>query len=157
MGWKFWKAATAPLEVPKNSEDTTVETILKQMHEKRQLPMGVKAFGEWSDRIIAGALLTCEEGKEAEFIESQKFALADMIMHLGPSEDHKEDAHFIHYLRKVACNQIAHAMMTEIRDKTKARLAAQEAKQVKLEVVPTIPPALNEKPEILADQKIQGT
>jgi hypothetical protein len=46
-----------------------------------------------------------------------------MIMHLGPAEDHKEDAHFIKYLRKVAVNQVAHAKMMEIK-------AAKVAKQL---------------------------
>lgn len=135
----------------KNSRFTSKGKILEQMGELRPLPQGRAEFEEWSDRIIAGALLKCEPGKEEDFKQSQKFALADMILHLGPSEDHKEDAHFIHYLRKVACNQVADSMRQEIREVMKAKLAKEEAEKVKLE----IPLITNETPKILADGKIQ--
>lgn len=139
----------------KNTKYTSKEKILDQMSELRPLPQGRKEFDEWSDRIIAGALLKCEPGKEDDFIQSQKFALADMILHLGPSEDHKDDAHFIHYLRKVAVNQVADAIRQEIRAAMKAKLAEEEAKKVKLEVVPN-PTTTNEKPQILANGEVQG-
>lgn len=70
--------------------------------------MGLTEFMEWSDRIIAGAVLP-----ECISVDDQRYALADMIMHLGPSESHKCDAHFIHYLRKVVVNQVAHAFKQE--------------------------------------------
>lgn len=128
------------------------EEYLREWTTMQPLPQGKKEFEAWSDRIINAANLKCEPGKEQEFRQSQKFALADMIMHLGPNEDHKEDAHFIKYLRKVACNQVAHAIMSEIRDKTKERLCDEEKKAVKLDE-PLIP-KLNEKPEILADKNL---
>jgi hypothetical protein len=105
----------------KNLTITPKEVIIDQMNEPRPLPMGLTEFHEWSDRIIGGALLPCEPDKLEIFIESQKFALANMLMHLGPTESHKPDAFFIHSLRKFAVNQVADAVRVELRDKAKAR------------------------------------
>ena len=104
----------------KNSVSTPKDVILDQLNEKRPLPMGATEFEEWSNRIISGTLLTADE-------ESQKFALANMLLHLGPTESHKEDAFFIHSLRKFAINQVADTVRKEIHEKAKARLAAEEA------------------------------
>lgn len=135
----------------KNTSFTSKQTILNQMNELRPLPQGRAEFEEWSNRIISGALLKCEPGKEEEFVQSQKFALADMILHLGPADDHKQDLHFIKYLRKVACNQVADSMRQEIREAMKARIAKEEAAKVKSET----PLITNETPKILADGKLQ--
>jgi hypothetical protein len=104
----------------KNGKWTSSSVITEQMKELRPLPMGVQEFHEWSERIIAGA---CIPGAS---VESQKFALAEMIMHLKPVQDHCDDAHFIHTLRKGAVNQVAYAMMEEIRNARKAELAKAE-------------------------------
>lgn len=111
----------------KNSESTPTSVIMDQMNEPRPLPMGVKEFHEWSERIISGALVPADT-------PSLKFALAEMIMHLKPTEDHCSDGYFIKCLRKGATNQIAYAMMQEIRDARKAALAAQESADVPKEV-----------------------
>lgn len=103
------------------------------MHAPRALPMGRTAFDEWSDRIISGALIPGgEEDKEA-FYDSQKFALADLLLHLGPTESHKPDAFFIHSLRKFAVNQVADAIRRELHAKGKERMAAKEKKQMESE------------------------
>ena len=112
----------------KNNRFTSKSTILDQMNERRPLPMGVTDFHEWSDRIISGALIP---GATAE---SQKFALADMLLHLGPTESHKEDAFFIHSLRKFAINQVADDMRRRIRDEAKGRLLKEEEQKKKLEI-----------------------
>ncbi len=103
----------------KNSKYTPPEVISDQMSELRPLPMGVKEFHEWADRIIAGAMVPADA-------PSLKFALAEMIMHLKPTQDFCDDAHFIHSLRKGAVNQVAFAMMQEIRESRKLALAKQE-------------------------------
>lgn len=100
----------------------SVGDYVDMMNEKRPLPVGMTEFEEWSDRIISGTLLPAEP-------ESQKFALATMLMHLSPTIDHECDGYFIKSLRKSAVNQIAHAKMTEIRDIAKARLAKEEAEK----------------------------
>ncbi len=111
----------------KNAEDLPVCEITAQMGEPRPLPMGRQDFEEWSDRIISGALIpgSPDESPEA-LIEGQKFALASMILHLGPTESHKADAFFIHSLRKVVINQVAHGMAEELKAKSKARMEAVE-------------------------------
>jgi tRNA nucleotidyltransferase (CCA-adding enzyme) len=104
------------------------------MNESRPLPMGRQEFEEWSERIISGALLKGKvEVDDAQvFIESQKFALANMLMHLGPTESHKPDAFFIHSLRKFAINQVADTIRKELHEAAKARTAAEEAKNKEL-------------------------
>lgn len=125
----------------RNLKSTPTNVIKDQMLEPRALPMGREAFEEWSNRIISGAMIPGEHlgfnGTFAEavkrheqqkiFHEGQKFALADMLMHLGPTESHKPDAHFIHSLRKFAINQVADTIRLELRKAAKDRLAAEEA------------------------------
>lgn len=109
-----------PFNRKKNSKFTSAKTIINQLNERRPLPMGKTEFEEWSDRIISGALVP------GATVESQKFTLANLLLHLGPTESHKEDAFFIHSLRKFATNQVADAIRVEIRDAAKARLAEEE-------------------------------
>jgi hypothetical protein len=90
--------------------------------------MGVTEFHEWSDRIMSGTLIP------GATPESIKFALADMLLHLGPTESHKEDAFFIHSLRKFAVNQVADEMRKKIRDDAKARLAKEQETHKKIEL-----------------------
>lgn len=99
-----------------NSVDTPKEVILDQLNEPRPLPMGRAEFEEWSDRIISGALVKAD-------IPSQKFALANLLLHLGPTESHKPDAFFIHSLRKFAVNQVADEIRKEL---YRARKAAEK-------------------------------
>lgn len=118
----------------KNSEDTTANEILGQMSEPRPLPMGRQDFHEWADRIISGTLIPTDKDiprpdgldQPEVFIESQKFALANMLMHLGPTESHKPDAYFIHSLRKFAINQVADSIRKELHEAAKARTKAKE-------------------------------
>jgi len=107
-----------------NTVDTSVDTILAQMNEKRPLPMGRAEFDVWIERILSGSLLPCTDR------ESMEFALASMLMHLGPQESHKEDAFFIHSLRKSAVNQVAHARMIEIKSQAEAKLKDELTKEV---------------------------
>jgi hypothetical protein len=112
----------------KNLKSTPKEEILEQMGEPRPLPMGRKEFHEWSDRIISGALIKGEPEQDPQIlIDSVKGVLANMILHLGPTEDHKPDAYFIHAARKGAANQTAITIGTELRERAKERLTKQEA------------------------------
>ncbi len=88
------------------------------MREPVPLPMGMSEFHAWGDRIISGALVPGAK------YEDQKFALASMLMHLGPTESHKPDAYFIHALRKGAVNQVAHTYILERKQAQKAEEAA---------------------------------
>ncbi len=124
------KSQVVSAVVRRNAKSTSAKVILKQMNEPRPLPMGRAEFEEWSDRIISGALIkpNCAADEDpVRLIESQKFALANMLMHLGPTESHKPDAHFIHSLRKFAVNQVADTVRKELHEAAKARTAAEEA------------------------------
>lgn len=93
--------------------------LIDDLQKKKPLPLGMAEFEVWSDRIIALAMVDADA-------QSQKFVLADLITHLNATEDFKEDGYFVKVLRKMAINQIADAKRREIRDATKARLAAEE-------------------------------
>jgi len=122
----------------KNTKLTPKSTILEQLNEKRPLPLGSTEFDEWADRIISGTLLDADA-------DSMKFALANMLLHLGPTESHKEDAFFVHSLRKVAVNQVADAKRHEIQARAKARLAAEEAaRQAELAAQTVVEPVTNQ-------------
>lgn len=107
----------------KINESTEVMAIVEQMNEPRPLPMGMADFHEWSDRIISGALVPLAAP------DDQRFALASMLMHLGPVESHKPDAYFIHALRKGAVNQVAHAYISEVKAAQKAKQEAELAQK----------------------------
>lgn len=115
----FWK--WKPVLV--NPSSTSAKTILQQMNEPRPLPMGQKEFIEWTDRIISGALIPCDDR------ESLVAALAAMLMQLGSTESHKPDAYFIHSLRKAAVNEVANANWQQIKKRKEAKV-----QKAKLEV-----------------------
>lgn len=117
-----WLHSLIALIRGRNSLATPASVVKAQMRDLRPLPMGVQEFHEWSDRIIAGAMMTATP-------DSLKFALAEMIMHMPPTESHCADIVFIHRLRKAAANQVAYAMMEQLRTDRKAVLARQEAEQ----------------------------
>lgn len=112
--WHFFQ------KKPANTKWTRKTTIVDQMNEPRPLPMGVTEFNEWCDRIISGALIPTDDR------DSLVAALASMLMSLGPTEDHKPDAYFIHALRKAATNEVAHHMFQDIKRKKQAELDALE-------------------------------
>lgn len=98
--------------------------IKKELMEKRALPMGVKEFHEWSDRIISAANIP---GASAA---SQKFALAEDVVHLPPGTDFECDAYFAKRLKKFAINQVCLQMAQDIRKEEKARIAKEEQEKV---------------------------
>lgn len=122
------------------AKEPTIPEIKGQLLELMPLPMGRQEFEEWSDRIISGALVKADK-------ESLQFALASMILHdLAPTDSHKEDAYFIHKLRKAASNQVAHDVLMELRDAAKAKLGEQKDAPVKL---------LTDETKVLADGGVQ--
>lgn len=108
----------------RNFASTPTSVILDQLAEPRPLPIGRTEFDAWADRLIAGAALQAGSDDPAKFRDGQKFALANMIIHLGPTESHKPDAYFIHQLRKVMCNQTAHSILLEMKVAQQARADA---------------------------------
>lgn len=103
-----------------NPVNTPVKTIVGQMNEPRPLPMGQKEFVEWSDRIISGACIPCDDR------DSLIGALAAMIMQLPGTESHKPDAYFIHTLRKAAANEVAHANFQALKKRKEEKAIAEK-------------------------------
>ena len=106
----------------RNSALTPPAVITDQLLEPRPLPMGVKEFHEWSDRIISGACIPGATERD------QKFALAGMVMHCKPTESFIDDGYFIQSLRKVAANQVCHAMILEYKAEQQKEAAEAQAK-----------------------------
>ena len=112
----------------KNHSFTPKAVILDQMNEPRPLPMGRVDFMVWSDRILAGCLIPHDSDQPMEVhVDSIRYALANMLIQLGPTESHKPDAYFIHSLRKFAINQVADVLRKELYEAGKNRAAAKEA------------------------------
>ncbi len=84
---------------------------VKAMQEPQPLPMGRQEFEEWSDRIIALAAIP------GATVDSLKFALADMVLHVKPTESFVCDGYFIHCLRKGAANEVAISVFRELKEK----------------------------------------
>ncbi len=110
------------------NEDLTVGNLKKEYMEKRELPIGMTQFTEWSDRIIQAAMVDAS-------IRSQKWVLAETVMHLNPTEAFKEDAHFILKLRKAAVNETCAAVMRDIKAEAEAEKKLAEETAPKLEAV----------------------
>lgn len=104
----------------KNSLATPKSVISAQLDELRPLPIGRDQFMEWSERIISGALVDADS-------DSQRFALASMVLQLGPNDAFKADRHFVSQLRKVAANQTAHTLAQEFKLAAQARFEAEKA------------------------------
>lgn len=107
----YRRAVADPDSIPTNTAGTSVSTILAQMNEPRPLPMGQKEFMAWSDRVLSGALVPTDDK------EGLRAILASMILQLPSTVSHKEDAFFIHSLRKAAANEVAHANFQAIKKK----------------------------------------
>lgn len=112
---------------------------------KRALPVGVTEFHEWSDQIILGACLMATA-------ESQKFALANMLLSLPATTAHESDAYFIACLRKTAVNQVAEFIREDTRSKAKARLAA--AEELKQKEAAATAQLSADEPKVLENQPI---
>ena len=88
-------------------------------------------FEEWSDRIISG--VTFESKGEPNMIRSIKHFLANSLMHIGPTEDHKSDAYFIKAVHVNAIKLIASAKVMGYQEEVKKeKAAAAEAKEAEL-------------------------
>lgn len=124
----------------------TPKSALKdELTEKRPLPVGLAEFHEWSERIISGAMLTSTA-------ESQKFALANLLLSLSPTIAFEADVYFIQCLRKTAVNQVAEFIREQTRNAAKARLLAEELKQKQAEA--TAPPSSSA--EVLENRAVCG-
>ena len=81
------------------------------------LPVGMTSFEAWADSIVELS------GPYADK-DSMRFALASMIMSLGPQRSSVPKNYFVRSLRKAAANQVASQFFQDIKLKQQA---AQEA------------------------------
>lgn len=98
-----------------------IKMVLEDLKEPKPLPMGRQEFNEWSMRIISIAQIP------GATIESQQFALAEMLLHVKPTQSFESDGHFVHSLRKGAVNQVAHMMVQELK---KAQIERAEKEKI---------------------------
>lgn len=87
----------------------------------KALPMNVPEFIEWSDRIIEKAQLPTKN------LETQRFALAGMILQTAPTEFFRPDEYYIDALRKTAADQLAMQVIEDLKRERAERL--EKAKQ----------------------------
>jgi hypothetical protein len=81
-------------------------------------PIGMREFEIWSESIIDTYQLPVD-------VRSTKFALATMLLRLGPTEAYKSKRFFFLSLRKAAAAQIGAAVMENIKNQQKAQQAAE--------------------------------
>jgi VIT1/CCC1 family predicted Fe2+/Mn2+ transporter len=74
------------------------------------LPVGITEFNEWSDSII-------DLSGEYADRDSMKYALASMVIHLGPQRSVVSKNYFVRSLRKAAANQVASQVFQDIKVK----------------------------------------
>ena len=84
------------------------------------LPMGRAEWNAWTQEIIDLSGMPDND--------SSRFALSAMIMHLGPKNGMPQDKmpkrYFVKNLRKAAANEVAHAMLSELKDKAQSGIKA---------------------------------
>jgi hypothetical protein len=114
--------------IKQQQENLSVGDITEQMLEKRPLPIGMTQFNSWSDRIISGAMVEASK-------RSLRWTLAEMVLHLNPTEAFREDAHFILKLRKAAVNETCAQVMRDIKEEQEAEKKLAEATATTLAVV----------------------
>lgn len=104
----------------------------------RRLPVGVSEFHRFADRVLSMS------GKYADD-NSMRFALASMIIYLKDQKDGTPiasvpDSYFLASLRKSAANQVASAILTEMKNKQ----AEETARRKELEATALEEAASNE-------------
>jgi hypothetical protein len=94
------------------------------------LPQGMTEYNNWAFSIISLSKLPDND--------STRFALGSMIMHMGSRQDVKPMRFFVKQLRKAAANEIAHSVISALKEKQKAEYAAQTAAEASKQNVPVL-------------------
>jgi hypothetical protein len=92
----------------------------------KPLPRTLPEFDAWSDKIIKMANLPTSN------TETQKFALAGMLLELRPETSSKSEIFFANKLKKAATDQLATQVIQDLRAKKQARIEAEKVIPVKL-------------------------
>lgn len=93
---------------------TEHDILVKQLAEKRRLPVGMTEFETWTDRIISGAGLPATR-------ESQQWTLAMMMASLPATVAFESDGYFINCLVKAANSHVCQAVLEKISNAKKER------------------------------------
>lgn len=88
------------------------------------LPVGLTEFNEWADSVADTYDLPTQDR------DSVHYALATMILHLGPTVAYKSDWYFVLSIRSACAKQVAGATFQDIKARQKA--AEQAALQPKV-------------------------
>ena len=109
-----------------------MKLLIKRLlsHLPTKLPVGITEFHDWADSIIELA------GKYANE-DSLKFAIATMILHADAKHGFLPKSYFVMRLRKVAANQVASQVFTDIKIKQQEAATA-AANQPTVEVTPAV-------------------
>src|SRR5580692_1223711 len=92
----------------------------KPLFQLYPLPMNVPQFNEWANRIIEKAKLPTKD------IETQKFALAGMILQSSPEAFERPDEYYVNLLKKAASDQLATAIIQELQAQRRKRIEASQ-------------------------------
>lgn len=79
-----------------------------------KLPTGVTEFNEWADSIAAAYTLPTQD------MDSTKFTLASIMMHLGSTSAYKSKFYFVLTMKAAAAKQVAGSVFYDIKQKHKA-------------------------------------
>lgn len=90
----FWKT--------KQVEAEPIEVV-------KELPKTIPEFEAWSDKIIELANLPTQN------TETQKFALASMLLQIKPDQSYKSNMYFASLLKKAATDQLATQVIDNLR------------------------------------------
>ncbi len=97
-----------------------IKKIVDELSVPYPLPLGRKEFEVWSNKIIVAAEIP------GATIESQQFALAEMVLHCKPNESFVPLGHFVHSLRKGAASQVCHTIFQEIKRAQQQRVVDEQ-------------------------------
>ncbi len=105
------------------------------------LPVGMSEFHSWAESISNNYELPTKD------LDSVKFTLASIVMHLGPSIDSKSKYYFVKQIRASAAKQIAGAAFYEIKQQQKSlQEAAAKAALEKQQAEATAPQVASDVP-----------
>lgn len=100
--------------------------------EERKLPTGITEF----DALIADLMSEYGDEMPTQDVESIKFVVATIMMHLGQDDSHKSLEFFYKRIVAGASKQIAHHIFVETKEKQMKR-AADEAAAAAAKEVPS--------------------
>lgn len=83
-----------------------------------ELPNGLAAFNAWAEDIADTYTLPTSD------LDSVKFTLATIIMHLDQNASHRPKYYFVKILKASASKQVAHAAFSAIKEAQQAKVTA---------------------------------